>query len=85
MVKEYDALPSVERGALLRREGLYASHISKWRSNPVKRKDKDPQTDEVEALNAKVASLEKKLETTGKLLELQKNCRCPRSESAGAK
>jgi transposase-like protein len=33
IVDEYDALPagSSERGALLRREGLYTSHISEWR------------------------------------------------------
>src|SRR6266700_2837117 len=28
---EYERLESIERGALLRREGLYSSHISKWR------------------------------------------------------
>jgi transposase len=33
IVAEYDALPEHggERGALLRREGLYSSHISEWR------------------------------------------------------
>jgi transposase len=33
IVEEYDALPagSTERGALLRRVGLYTSHISEWR------------------------------------------------------
>jgi transposase len=33
IVEEYDALPvgSTERGALLRRAGLYTSHISEWR------------------------------------------------------
>ena len=33
VVDEYDAFPagSSERGALLRREGLYTSHISEWR------------------------------------------------------
>ena len=33
ILDEYDALPhgSVERGALLRREGLYTSHIAEWR------------------------------------------------------
>ncbi len=32
-MQEYDAYPvgSPERGALLRREGIYTSHISKWR------------------------------------------------------
>ncbi len=33
ILQEYDAYPagSPERGALLRREGIYTSHISKWR------------------------------------------------------
>jgi transposase len=33
IVDEYDALPvgSSERGALLRREGLYSSHLAEWR------------------------------------------------------
>jgi len=33
VLDEYDALPvgSSERGALLRREGLYTSHIAEWR------------------------------------------------------
>jgi transposase len=33
ILAEYDSLPagSPERGALLRREGLYTSHVSEWR------------------------------------------------------
>src|SRR3954453_15855951 len=31
IVAEYDRLPAGEKGALLRREGLYSSHIIKWR------------------------------------------------------
>ena len=33
ILDEYDALPvgSTERGALLRREGLYSSHLAEWR------------------------------------------------------
>jgi transposase len=31
MVAEYDRLPTGEKGALLRREGLYSSHIIEWR------------------------------------------------------
>jgi transposase len=31
IVEEYDRLPSGERGAMLRREGLYHSHVQKWR------------------------------------------------------
>ena len=34
ILDEYDALPagSTERGALLRREGLYTSHTAEWRT-----------------------------------------------------
>jgi len=31
MVEEYDAARNGEKGALLRREGLYSSHIIEWR------------------------------------------------------
>jgi transposase len=31
IVGQYDSLTSKDRGALLRREGLYYSHITKWR------------------------------------------------------
>src|ERR1700751_2561803 len=30
----YDAAPEGEKGALLRREGLYSSHIVQWRQAP---------------------------------------------------
>jgi transposase len=32
ILSEYDALPRSERGAYLRRNGLYRSHIDKWKS-----------------------------------------------------
>ena len=31
MVEEYDAAPDGHKGALLRREGLYSSHVIEWR------------------------------------------------------
>ncbi len=31
MLAEYDAATPAERGVLLRREGLYSSHLSEWR------------------------------------------------------
>jgi hypothetical protein len=31
VVAEYDAAPTGEKGALLRREGLYSSHVIEWR------------------------------------------------------
>ena len=31
VVGEYDAAPTGEKGAVLRREGLYSSHVIEWR------------------------------------------------------
>src|ERR1700745_1587268 len=31
VVAEYDAAPAGEKGAVLRREGLYSSHVTEWR------------------------------------------------------
>src|SRR5260221_14774032 len=31
VVAEYDAAPTGEKGAVLRREGLYSSHVIEWR------------------------------------------------------
>lgn len=31
VLAEYDAAPDGEKGAILRREGLYSSHITEWR------------------------------------------------------
>src|SRR5260221_8035823 len=34
VVAEYDAAPVGEKGAVLRREGLYSSHVIEWRRAP---------------------------------------------------
>lgn len=46
VLAEYDSLPahSAERGALLRREGLYTSHLAEWR-NTVNRAATEALTD----------------------------------------
>jgi len=79
----YDALPKgcVERGAYLRREGLYSSHLSEWRkqrdrgvlagpapkARPAKRS-----ADQVELHQARrrIARLEKELDRTQLALEI---------------
>src|SRR4029453_8047258 len=59
----YDAAPDGEKGAVLRREGLYSSHITEWRkardagglaglAAPRGRKRRDPQADEIARLQA---------------------------------
>ena len=84
VLREYDATPRGQRGALLRREGLYASHISNWEAErdgrdlralePRKRGPKpQPKADpEVTALRSQVARLEHKLRHAEKVIEVQK-------------
>ena len=74
-----------ERGALLRKEGLYSSHIDSWRKqrdagsldgNMTKRcrkpTPKNPLAAEVEALKRKLATAEKKLAQARTIIEVQK-------------
>lgn len=75
-----------EVGALLRREGLYSSHIAAWREAEArgeldsaeakkrgpKPKVVDPSAKEAEQLRRRVAQLEKKLEQAVALIEIQK-------------
>ena len=82
VLDEYDALAagSPERGALLRREGLYTSHIAEWRkardagardglaSKPKARRS--PEQVEVEKLRRKNERLEAELERTKTALEI---------------
>lgn len=75
-----------EVGALLRREGLYSSHIAAWReaeargdlaSAEAKKRGPKPKVDrasakEAERLRRRVAQLEKKLENAQAIIEIQK-------------
>jgi hypothetical protein len=84
VLREYDTTPRGQRGALLRREGLYASHISNWEAEragrvlkalePQKRgpKPKLQPDPEVVALRRQVARLEHKLSRAEKVIEVQK-------------
>ena len=83
VLAEYDALPvhSGERGALVRREGLYSSHIAEWRkardaatfaalepkARPAKRSAEQVQ---LEKANAKIERLEAELARTKLALEI---------------
>lgn len=78
----YDALPagSTERGALLRREGLYTSHIAEWRKArdagargglaPKSKPRRSPEQVELEKLRRKTERLEAELERTRTALEI---------------
>ena len=82
ILTEYDLLPagSTERGALLRREGLYTSHIAEWRKArdggvreglaPRVRPKRSPEQVELERLRRKNERLEAELERTKTALEI---------------
>lgn len=82
IVAEYDSHPkgSDERGAILRREGLYTSHISEWRRQVEagareglarkSRKRRSAEEIELEKLRAKNARLEAELAKTKTALEI---------------
>jgi len=82
ILDEYDALPagSTERGALLRREGLYTSHIAEWRKArdagardglaPKGKPRRSPEQVELEKLRRRNERLEAELERTKTALEI---------------
>ena len=82
ILDEYDALPvgSTERGGLLRREGLYTSHIAEWRKArhagargglaPKGRSRRSPEQVELERLRRKTERLEAELARTKTALEI---------------
>lgn len=83
ILDEYDQLPvgSPERGALLRREGLYTSHIAEWRKqrdaaaleglSPKPRpRRKTPEQVELEKLRHRNAQLEAELAKTRLALDI---------------
>jgi transposase-like protein len=82
IVAEYDALPhgSEARGALLRREGLYTSHIAEWRKArdagareglaPKAKARRSSEQVEVEKLRRKTERLEAELARTKTALEI---------------
>jgi transposase len=82
ILDEYDALPagSEGRGALLRREGLYTSHIAEWRKArdagarqglaPKPKTGRSPDQIELDRLRRRNAQLEAELERTKTALEI---------------
>ncbi len=83
IVAEYDALTEPgARGALLRREGLYSSHIVEWRrardagalralERPRGRKPADPRDAEVARLRRRAERAEAELAKTKLIIEVQ--------------
>ena len=88
IVEEYDSYPagSPERGALLRREGVYSSAISKWRKQRrqgalqalatqqpgPKAAPRDARDDELAKLRAENARLQARLEQAEMISDVQK-------------
>ena len=80
ILAEADACPRGQIGALLRREGLYYSHLSKWRAEQaagtVRDKPRGPQANpnraQVERLARENAALKRKLEQAEAIIEAQK-------------
>jgi len=81
IVNEYDQADGAEeRGALLRREGLYTSHISEWRNQRARRNEpataakdrrrRSGEQAELEKLRKKNAKLEAELKRTKMALEI---------------
>lgn len=78
----YDAAPDGEKGAVLRREGLYSSHITEWRkardagalaglAAPRGRKRRDRQAEQVARLQAENQRLEQELAKTRAVVNVQ--------------
>lgn len=82
IVAEYDAAPDGEKGAVLRREGLYSSHVIEWRrardagalqglKGSRGRRRRDPQAARIAALEADKQRLEQELAKARFVVEVQ--------------
>ncbi len=77
ILAEYDAADRGERGAILRREGLYSSHIVEWRkaaeagaTSALGPKTRDRRDREIEQLRARAEKAEAELARTQAALDL---------------
>lgn len=77
ILTEYEAADRGERGAILRREGLYSSHIIEWRkaaavgaATGLGPKDQDRRDREIEQLRARAEKAEAELAQTRAALDL---------------
>jgi transposase-like protein len=82
IVAAYDAAPAGEKGALLRREGLYSSHIVEWRrardagalaalAAPRGRQRRDPQQERIARLEQDKQRLEQELAKARFVVDVQ--------------
>jgi transposase-like protein len=82
ILEEYDRLDKAGKGALMRREGLYSSLISSWRTardhgaeqalaRPIGRPKADPRDKKIDALQAELERLRAELGKTRQVIEVQ--------------
>src|SRR6266568_6291628 len=82
VLAEYERLDKAGKGALLRREGLYASLISEWRkqrdrgalaalAKPAGRQPTDPRDQQVDRLRKENQRLSNELDKARKVIEVQ--------------
>ena len=82
IVAEYDAAPDGEKGAVLRREGLYSSHVIEWRrardagalaglKAPRGRRPRDGRDRQIAELQAEKKRLEQELAKARFVVEVQ--------------
>jgi hypothetical protein len=80
ILREVEAAPAGKVASILRREGLYSSHVQKWRTEESRRADQtkkrgpkaNPLAAEVKRQREEIARLEKRLLKAGHIIELQK-------------
>ena len=84
ILQEYEACRQVgEKGALLRREGLYSSHITDWRRQRARGElaglgskkrgpKRDPQAEEIARLKGENVRLRQRLAQAERIIEVQK-------------
>ena len=82
ILEEYDGLDRADKGALLRREGLYTSLLSEWRkqrdrgalealAKPSGRQPADPRDRQLDRLRRENERLAAELDTARKVIEVQ--------------
>jgi transposase len=82
ILAEYEPLSKADKGALLRREGLYSSLVTEWRrqrdegahealGRPAGRRPADPKDIEIARLRRRTERLEADLDKARKVIEVQ--------------